>query len=89
MKVKLKRADLERILIVCAAVLVVVLALRGGGDTSVEMVYEETPPDTAEVSLDAAGSGVETQSTVTETGIWCPSRGRFPSRTAWPRPPWH
>ena len=64
MKVKLKRADLERILIVCAAVLVVVLALRGGGDTSVEMVYEETPPDTAEVSLDAAGSGVETQSTV-------------------------
>ena len=64
MKVKLKRADLERILIVCAAVLVVVLALRGGGETSVEMVYEEAPPDTAEVSLDAADSGVETQSTV-------------------------
>ena len=58
MKVKLKRADLERILIVCAAVLVVVLALRGGGETSVEMVYEEAPPDTAEVSLDAADSGV-------------------------------
>ena len=34
---------MERLLIVCAAVMVMVLALRGGGDTQTQMVYEEPP----------------------------------------------
>ncbi len=62
MKLNVKRADLERILIVCAAALVVVLALRGGGETQVEMVYEEPPLTVAETS--AGASDVEMQSTV-------------------------
>lgn len=61
MKLNVKRADVERILIVCAAVLVVVLALRGGGDTATEMVYEEPP---LEVTETAAEPEVEKQSTV-------------------------
>ncbi|MBP3453723.1 MAG: GerMN domain-containing protein [Clostridia bacterium] len=62
MKLNVKRADLERILIVCAAALVVVLALRGGGETQVEMVYEEPPLTVAQTS--AGASDVEMQSTV-------------------------
>lgn len=42
-KLKIKRADMERILIVCAAALVVVLALRGGGEVAEETIYEDTP----------------------------------------------
>ena len=42
-KLSFKRADMERLLIVCAAVMVMVLALRGGGDTQTQMVYEEPP----------------------------------------------
>lgn len=63
MKLNVKRADLERILIVCAAALVVALALRGGGETQVELVYEETPLTVAETSAQAV-SDVEMQSTV-------------------------
>ena len=63
MKLKLKRADLERILIVCAAALVVALALRGGGETQVEMIYAETPLTVTETAADASGQ-VEMQSTV-------------------------
>ncbi|MBE5805054.1 MAG: hypothetical protein E7316_11160 [Clostridiales bacterium] len=62
MKLKLKRADLERILIVGAAALVVALALRGGGETQVEMIYEESPLTVTETSAGAAD--VEMQSTV-------------------------
>jgi len=61
-KLKLKRADLERILIVGAAALVVALALRGGGETQVEMIYEESPLTVTETSAGAAD--VEMQSTV-------------------------
>lgn len=62
MKLKLKRADLERILIVCAAALVVALALRGGGETAVTTLYEEPPLTVAETS--AGTDPVEMQSTI-------------------------
>lgn len=61
MKLNVKREDLERILMVGAAALVVALALRGGGETQLEMVYEEAPVTVAETS---AGAEVEMQSTV-------------------------
>ncbi|MBR2718979.1 MAG: GerMN domain-containing protein [Clostridia bacterium] len=62
MKLNVKRADLERVLMVGAAALVVALALRGGGETQVQMIYEEAPPVVAETSVGAAD--VEMQSTV-------------------------
>lgn len=62
MKLKWKRADLERILIVCAAALVVALAFQGGGETNVETLYEEPPLTATETSAEA--SDVEMQSTV-------------------------
>lgn len=62
MKLKWKRADLERILIVCAAALVVALAFQGGGETTVETLYEEPPLTATETSAEA--SDVEMQSTV-------------------------
>lgn len=39
---KIKRADIERILILCAAALVVVLALRGNGQTTSQVLVEQT-----------------------------------------------
>ncbi|MDD3410395.1 MAG: GerMN domain-containing protein [Eubacteriales bacterium] len=56
---KIKRADIERILILCAAVLVVVLALRGGQTTTTEALYEEYP-----VTQTLADSQTEKISTV-------------------------
>jgi len=62
-KLKWKRADMERVLIVCAAALVVALALRGGSPAT-EMVYEEPPLTARETVSDTIDPGVETQSTV-------------------------
>lgn len=56
-----RRVDMERLLIVGAAGLVVVLALRGGGETTQTMIYE-TPPLTDTVS--ASLENVEMTSTV-------------------------
>ena len=39
---KIKRADVERILILCAAVLVVVLALQGGQQTTSQVLVDQT-----------------------------------------------
>ncbi len=64
MKVTLKRADWERILIVCAAALVVVLALRGGGDASKETLYEEPPLTVTQTSAETSAPVEETLSTV-------------------------
>ena len=47
---KIRRVDIERLLIVGASALVVVLALTGGGDTTQTMIWEE-PPTSAETSL--------------------------------------
>ncbi len=44
-----RRVDLERLLIVGASALVVVLALRGGGETTETMIYDE-PPLTTQTS---------------------------------------
>lgn len=56
-----KRADLERILIVCAAALVVVLALREQ-EPATQIIYEDTPLSVSETSAQAAD--VEMQSIV-------------------------
>ena len=40
MKIKLKRTDIERILILCAAALVVLLALQGGSQKTTEILYD-------------------------------------------------
>ena len=50
---KIGRTDMERILILCAAALVVVLALRGGGTKTTEILYEsdiDVTQTTAEVT---------------------------------------
>ena len=66
-KMKVQRADMERLLIVGAAVMVVVLALRDTRESQLEMVYEEQFT-TAQTSADAVGTeasaGVPMQSTV-------------------------
>lgn len=56
-----RRVDMERLLIVGAAALVVVLALRGGEETQTTMVYD-TPPVSQSTSAQAAD--VEMVSTV-------------------------
>ncbi len=56
---KIKRADVERILILCAAVLVVVLALTGSSTTTTTMVGEGDAPITV-TSSDAAADTVAT-----------------------------
>lgn len=58
---KIKRADIERILILCAAVLVVVLALRSNQTTTREL-YEESEFPITETS--AEGGDTQTVSTV-------------------------
>ncbi len=59
---KPRRVDLERLLIVGASALVVVLALTGGGETTQTMVWDE-PPVSAQTSA-GAGEDAEMVSTV-------------------------
>lgn len=56
-----KREDMERVLVVLAACMVVVLALRGGGETRTETVYDDIVEESRET---AALPEVEMQSTV-------------------------
>ncbi len=58
---KIKRTDIERILILCAAALVVVLALRGLGPKSSQILYEEPPLDVTQTTAQVQG---DTQPTV-------------------------
>ena len=58
-----RRVDLERLLIVGAAALVVVLALRGGEETATTMVYD-TPPVTASTAAEA------TETNLVSTVCW-------------------
>ena len=58
---KIKRADIERILILCAAALVVVLALRGNEQTTSQVLVEQT---SIPIEQTMAGSQTETVSTV-------------------------
>lgn len=57
---KIKRADIERILILCAAVLVVVLALRGNQQTTSQTLYEQDPFPITQTNADAAVETVAT-----------------------------
>ncbi len=57
---KLKRADIERILILCAAVLVVVLALRGNQQTTSQTLYEQSDIPIAQTSTDTQTEKVST-----------------------------
>jgi germination protein M len=59
--VKIKRTDIERILILCAAALVVVLALRGLGPKSSQILYEDKPLDVTQTTAQVQG---DTQPTV-------------------------
>lgn len=58
---KIKRADIERILILCAAALVVVLALKGNEQTTSQVLVEQTSIPIEQTMTDAS---VETVSTV-------------------------
>ncbi len=58
---KMKRADIERILILCAAVLVVVLALKGSQQTTSQVLVNETE---IPVQQTLANDGQETVATV-------------------------
>ncbi|MDD3336246.1 MAG: GerMN domain-containing protein [Eubacteriales bacterium] len=58
---KIKRADIERILILCAAVLVVVLALRGNDQTTSQVLVEQSE---IPVEQTAATAGENSQATV-------------------------
>ncbi|MBQ7867070.1 MAG: GerMN domain-containing protein [Clostridia bacterium] len=58
---KIKRADIERILIVCAAALVVVLAMQSGEQTTSQVLVEQTLIPVEETIAD---SNVETVSAV-------------------------
>ncbi len=59
---KIKRTDIERILILCAAALVVVLALRGLGPKASVNQYEEPPLDVAQTTTTQTQG--DTQATV-------------------------
>ena len=66
-KIRVRRADMERLLIVGAAVMVVVLALRDTRGSQLEMVYEDqlsTVSQTSDDGLDTVSSDVPMQSTV-------------------------
>lgn len=57
---KIKRADIERILILCAAALVVVLALRGNGQTTSQVLVEQTAVPIEQTLSDAQTETVST-----------------------------
>jgi hypothetical protein len=60
-KLKIRRTDIERILILCAAALVVVLALRGGTQQTSQILYEDQPLDVTQTAVTNQG---DTQATV-------------------------
>lgn len=55
---KIKRADIERILILCAAALVVVLALRSGGQTTSQVLVETAEVPVEQTSASTKGDTV-------------------------------
>lgn len=52
---KIRRTDIERILILCAAALVVVLALKGGSQKTTEILYNDASIDLSQTASDATG----------------------------------
>ncbi len=57
---KIKRADMERILILCAAVLVVVLALQGGQQTTSQVLVDQTELPVQQTVATNAGETIAT-----------------------------
>ena len=57
---KIKRADIERILILCAAALVVVLALRGNDQTTSQVLVEQTTIPIEQIMAGEQGETVPT-----------------------------
>ncbi|MEG1776035.1 MAG: GerMN domain-containing protein [Clostridia bacterium] len=57
---KIKRADIERILILCAAVLVVVLALRSNGQTTSQVLVEQSELPVEQTLATETGETVST-----------------------------
>ena len=57
---KIKRADIERILILCAAVLVVVLALKGSEQTTSQVLVEQTEIPVEQTLSEEAGETIAT-----------------------------
>lgn len=57
---KIKRADIERILILCAAVLVVVLALQGNNQTTSQVLVDQTQVPVTQTLAENAGETVAT-----------------------------
>ncbi len=57
---KIKRADIERILILCAAALVVALALRGGDQTTSQILVEQTAIPVEQTMASPQGETVST-----------------------------
>lgn len=57
---KVKRADIERILILCAAVLVVVLALQGSRQTTSPVLVEDTQIPVQQTMAEEAGETIAT-----------------------------
>ena len=57
---KIKRADIERILILCAAALVVVLALRSGGQTTSQVLVETAEVPVEQTNASTKGDTVST-----------------------------
>ena len=68
---KIKRADIERILILCAAALVVVLALRSNDQTTSQVLVEQTAIP-IEQTLAQEDTVPPWSSMRTATAIWCP-----------------
>ena len=68
---KIKRADIERILILCAAALVVVLALRSNDQTTSQVLVEQTAIP-IEQTLAQETRCPPWSSMRTATAIWCP-----------------
>lgn len=83
------RITMERLLIVSAAALVVVLAVRGGQQTKTAMQQTDFTPDVSTQTIADASPDVEiplpSAGMRTARGISCRSRARFRCRTAWRR----
>lgn len=61
---KIRRTDIERILILCAAALVVVLALKGGSQKTTETLYDSAAIDLTQTAADADLTAAETVPTL-------------------------
>ena len=69
---KIKRADIERILILCAAALGGVLALRSNDQTTSQVLVEQTAIPIEQTLAQEDNGSHRGNSMRTVTAIWCP-----------------